>query len=119
MHGDLHTEAVKFLHTINPKTTGDYDYSLQNGYIYFDEHGTSPWAPGPDKKQLPCSIAQVIAEIHLTFHCIYKRGMRMPEYLKRPRDKPLRATAADEGYEDYGNMIWEAMFWSGGFSHFR
>ena len=115
----MHTGAVKFLDTISPKITGYYDYSLQNGYKYLDKYGRNPWTvSGPDKKELPCSIAQVIAEIHLTFQCIHTRGFFIPESLKRPRDKLLRATAADEGYEDYGNMIWEAMFWSARFYYF-
>ena len=59
LYSGLHTEAVKFLDTISRRTTGDYDYSLQNGYIYFDKHGTSPWAPGPDKKQLPSSLSLI------------------------------------------------------------
>ena len=67
---------------------------------------------------LPSSMTQVIAEIHLTFQCFIKQNVQIPENLRWPRDKSLRSTAANEGYVDYGNMVWEAMFWSGRFYKF-
>ena len=99
------------------KNTGIYDLALQKGFKYFIENRKNPWT-GTDKIKLPFSIGQVIAEIHLTFECICKRELPLPDSLTSPDDKALRATSVDEGYEDYGNMVWEAMFWSCQFSKF-
>ena len=118
-HIGLHSGAVQFLQSNNPIRTSDYDYKLQEGYMFFDVYGLSPWKEqGPNKMALPWSMTQVIAEIHLTFQCFIKQGVRIPENLKWPRDKSLRSTAAHDGYVDYGNMVWEAMFWSGRFYKF-
>ena len=102
---------------VGPKNISIYDPALQTGFRYFIEKGKNPWKE-PDKIKLPFSIGQVIAEIHLTFDCIFKRKLFLPDSLTSPDDKALRGTAGEEGYEDYGNMVWEAMFWSGQFYKF-
>ena len=43
-----------------------------------------------------------------------QKGHHLPAWMVMPRDRPLRAKATGDEYDDPGNQVWEALFWTAG-----